>query len=126
MFRTGKQRFESSSAHSASRKRRKLEAGTKNSTKTNPQTGTSPTTLSADELPWREITPPKWLDDAEGFFGLEEIDDVDVVLDAKGKQTCFRVRWFFHSLLFHSSNKRFRLERYPPREFSARSSPYER
>ncbi|KAK5000762.1 ATP-dependent RNA helicase [Elasticomyces elasticus] len=32
-----------------------------------------------DDLPWKEVEMPDRLDDFEGFFGLEEIDDVDVV-----------------------------------------------
>ncbi|KAF2799165.1 ATP-dependent RNA helicase MAK5 [Melanomma pulvis-pyrius CBS 109.77] len=34
-----------------------------------------------DELQWKEVTLPDRLDDFEGFFGLEEIDDVEVTKD---------------------------------------------
>lgn len=34
-----------------------------------------------DELAWKEVSLPDRFDDAEGFFGLEEIDDVAVVKD---------------------------------------------
>ncbi|KAF2870313.1 P-loop containing nucleoside triphosphate hydrolase protein [Massariosphaeria phaeospora] len=34
-----------------------------------------------DELQWKDVSMPDRLDDFEGFFGLEEIDDVDVVKD---------------------------------------------
>ncbi|KAI9682415.1 MAG: ATP-dependent RNA helicase [Caeruleum heppii] len=40
--------------------------------------------LSLDALEWKEVALPDRFDDAEGFFGLEEIDDVDVVRDAQG------------------------------------------
>lgn len=33
----------------------------------------------ADALPWNEVEMPEMFDDAEGFFGLEEIDDVEVI-----------------------------------------------
>lgn len=53
--------------------------------------GTSTTTKSQkrkvrlDELPWREVSIPDDLDDFEGIYGLEEIDDVEVVRDPETK-----------------------------------------
>lgn len=35
-----------------------------------------------DQLQWKEVQMPDRLDDFEGFFGLEEIEDVDVVRDS--------------------------------------------
>ncbi|EWC46890.1 hypothetical protein DRE_03902 [Drechslerella stenobrocha 248] len=35
--------------------------------------------VSTDALKWRQVEMPDRLDDVEGFFGLEEIDDVQVV-----------------------------------------------
>ncbi|POS86616.1 hypothetical protein EPUL_000592, partial [Erysiphe pulchra] len=35
--------------------------------------------VSQDVLPWSEVRMPEKLDDAEGFLGLEEVDDIDVV-----------------------------------------------
>ncbi|KAK7959801.1 ATP-dependent RNA helicase MAK5 [Apiospora aurea] len=35
--------------------------------------------LAADALKWKEAELPDMLNDAEGFFGLEEIDDVEVI-----------------------------------------------
>lgn len=32
-----------------------------------------------DDLNWKEVTLPDRMEDAEGFFGLEEIDGVDVI-----------------------------------------------
>lgn len=40
-------------------------------------------TVALDTLPWNEVAFPEHFDDAEGFFGLEEISDVDVVRDTK-------------------------------------------
>lgn len=37
-----------------------------------------------DDLAWKEVEMPDRLDDFEGFFGLEEIDDVEVVKDGTG------------------------------------------
>lgn len=42
--------------------------------------------VAADALPWNEVEMPEMFDDAEGFFGLEEIDDVDVVRDGNKVQ----------------------------------------
>ena len=41
------------------------------------------TAVSSDHLAWKEVALPDRLEDAEGFFGLEEIDDVEVVRDAE-------------------------------------------
>lgn len=37
-----------------------------------------------DDLAWSEVEMPDRLEDFEGFYGLEEIDDVDVVKDDNG------------------------------------------
>jgi ATP-dependent RNA helicase DDX24/MAK5 len=37
-----------------------------------------------EQLAWKEVQLPERLEDAEGFFGLEEIDDVEVIKDEKG------------------------------------------
>jgi len=36
-----------------------------------------------DTLPWNEVAFPEKFEDAEGFLGLEELSDVEVVRDAK-------------------------------------------
>lgn len=41
--------------------------------------------IAADALPWNEVELPEMHDDAEGFFGLEEIDDVRVIKDENNK-----------------------------------------
>lgn len=35
--------------------------------------------ISGEALRWREAELPDMFDDAEGFFGLEEVDDVEVI-----------------------------------------------
>ncbi|KAL8689444.1 MAG: hypothetical protein Q9218_004893 [Villophora microphyllina] len=47
-------------------------------------------TVSVNALPWNEVPLPDRLDDAEGFFGLEEISDVEVVKDTKQGKVEFR------------------------------------
>jgi len=32
-----------------------------------------------DALPWRSVDVPEMFDDAEGFYGLEEVEGVDVI-----------------------------------------------
>ena len=87
MSRIDQKRTKSTAIPKPCRKRRKLEATQNEPTRTKP----SVATLSADELAWKEVTPPERLDDAEGFFGLEEIDDVEVVREANGERLYFRV-----------------------------------
>ncbi|KAI9874252.1 MAG: ATP-dependent RNA helicase, partial [Pleopsidium flavum] len=42
--------------------------------------------VSIDELKWSEVTLPDRFDDAEGFFGLEEIEGVEVVRPDGGEK----------------------------------------
>ena len=46
---------------------------------------------SLDALPWNEVALPDRLDDAEGFFGLEEVSDVEVVRDPNLGKVEYRV-----------------------------------
>lgn len=46
---------------------------------------------SLDALPWNEVALPDRLDDAEGFFGLEEVSDVEIVRDPKIGKVAYRV-----------------------------------
>ncbi|TKA26777.1 hypothetical protein B0A50_04223 [Salinomyces thailandicus] len=39
------------------------------------------TARRVDELAWKDVSMPDRMDDYEGFFGLEEVDDVDVLKD---------------------------------------------
>lgn len=45
-----------------------------------------------DILKWRPVPLPGRLEDAEGFYGLEEIEDVEVVRDEANHQVSFRPR----------------------------------
>ncbi len=101
MSRTGQKRAKAKDLSRLSRKRRKLETTPQKPFKSTSSSGASVATRSANELVWREVTPPERLDDAEGFLGLEEIDDVEVVRDAKGKQTYFRVCSFTSCSIQH-------------------------
>ena len=67
----------------SSKKRQKLSQGSGQSEQLRP-------TLKSDQLRWTEAALPDRLEDAEGFFGLEEIDDVEVIKDASGKNVLFR------------------------------------
>ncbi|KAL8643872.1 MAG: hypothetical protein Q9226_008066, partial [Calogaya cf. arnoldii] len=50
----------------------------------------SPKVVEVNALPWNEVPFPENLDDAEGFFGLEEISDVEIVKDDKSGRVEFR------------------------------------
>ncbi|KAI9759585.1 MAG: hypothetical protein M4579_002251 [Chaenotheca gracillima] len=39
--------------------------------------------VSLDQLQWQSVSLPDHMEDVEGFFGLEEIDDIDVRRDAE-------------------------------------------
>jgi len=62
------------------RKRRKVEVD--RSPKVNGASAARVQATSVDKLPWKAFNLPERLDDAEGFYGLEEIADVEVVRDA--------------------------------------------
>lgn len=47
--------------------------------------------LGVDELDWKEVQLPDRLDDAGGFFGLEEIEGVDIVRPQGGGEVKFKV-----------------------------------
>ena len=58
-----------------------------------PEHGSTAKALSLDTLPWQEVAfPESGFEDAEGFFGLEEISDVDVVRDLKLGKVEYKVR----------------------------------
>ncbi|KAI4086746.1 MAG: hypothetical protein LQ344_007315 [Seirophora lacunosa] len=44
---------------------------------------TNAESVTLEALPWSQVNIPDRLDDAEGFFGLEEISDVEIVRDEK-------------------------------------------
>ena len=49
------------------------------------------TTVQDGELQWRQVELPD-LDDAEGFYDLEEIDGIEVVPQSGRKGVLFKVR----------------------------------
>jgi len=61
-----------------SKKRQKIEAVT---TPPKVVTDVKKLPVAADALPWNEIEMPDMFDDAEGFFGLEEVEGVEVIRD---------------------------------------------
>ena len=48
--------------------------------------------VKLDALSWKEVTFPERFDDAEGFFGLEEISDVEVIRDKSLGKIEYRVK----------------------------------
>ena len=50
--------------------------------------------IEIDELPWQQVALPDRLDDAEGFFGLEEIDNVQVIKSGLGGRPRYKVHGF--------------------------------
>lgn len=61
------------SASQRSKKRQKIEP----KKKTSAPVAKRP--VAVDALPWNEVKMPDMFDDAEGFFGLEEVEGVEVV-----------------------------------------------
>ena len=50
--------------------------------------------VEIDELPWQQVALPDRLDDAEGFLGLEEIDNVQVIKSGPGSRPRYKVHGF--------------------------------
>lgn len=48
--------------------------------------------VGIDDLNWKEVALPDRMEDAEGFFGLEEIDGVDIVRKSGVGEVQFKVR----------------------------------
>ncbi|KAJ9607177.1 ATP-dependent RNA helicase [Cladophialophora chaetospira] len=48
--------------------------------------------IRGDALKWKTVSLPSRLEDAEGFYGLEEIEDVDVVRDETNNHVMFQPR----------------------------------
>lgn len=55
------------------------------------QSGAKKTISSLDTLPWTQVPIPDRFEDAEGFFGLEEIEDVEIVRNEKLGKLEYRV-----------------------------------
>jgi len=47
--------------------------------------------VSIEQLAWKEVSLPDRLEDAEGFFGLEEIEDVEIVRDPQSGIVRYKV-----------------------------------
>jgi ATP-dependent RNA helicase DDX24/MAK5 len=48
--------------------------------------------VGVEDLNWKEVALPDRMEDAEGFFGLEEIDGVDIIKGPSGSEVQFKVR----------------------------------
>jgi ATP-dependent RNA helicase DDX24/MAK5 len=64
-----------------SKKRQKME-----SVVSNVVTRSMKLPVALDELPWNDVEIPDMFEDAEGFFGLEEADGVEVIRDGNKVQ----------------------------------------
>lgn len=53
-------------------------------------------TVEQDKLPWQEVAIPDTLEDTEGFYGLEEIDNVEVVRSS-GKNVLYMVSYTYRA-----------------------------
>ena len=72
-------------------------------TRPSPNSSTQP--VSLDTLPWQEVAfPESGFEDAEGFFGLEEISDVEVVKDPKLGKVEYRVCQLHLSFIYQTTN----------------------
>lgn len=67
-------------------KRRKVNAAAANSSDES-----SKDFVDIDQLDWQTVTLPDRLEDAEGFYELEEIDGVDIVKEVGNGQIRFKV-----------------------------------
>ncbi|TKA67492.1 hypothetical protein B0A55_08604, partial [Friedmanniomyces simplex] len=67
-----------------SRKRQKLEG-----VGDRPAAKPAKTSVRSDALAWKDVSLPDRLEDYEGFFGLEEVDDVEVMKDDSTGQVSF-------------------------------------
>lgn len=68
-----------------SKKRQRVESGSAGAE----QAGTEVVLL--DKLAWKEVALPDRLEDAEGFFGLDEIENVAVIRDEQSGMVEYRV-----------------------------------
>lgn len=48
--------------------------------------------VGIEDLNWKEVALPDRMEDAEGFFGLEEIDGVDIIRSSGIGELQFKVR----------------------------------
>ena len=74
-----------------SKKRQKLGGEETANVTTKPSKKSSGPFVNLDQLNWQAVSLPDRFDDAEGFFGLEEIDDVDVIRPQQNAPAQYRV-----------------------------------
>jgi ATP-dependent RNA helicase DDX24/MAK5 len=53
----------------------------------------TPIVVTDESLQWREVAIPERLEDAEGFFGLEEIDGAEIVKAENNSRVQFQVSY---------------------------------
>lgn len=81
----GEKRRRDQKGPSAQQKKRKRTANTQS-----PE-NTGDSIVRLDQLNWKKVALPDRLDTVEGFYGLEEIDDVDIVRPDGGGEIQFKV-----------------------------------
>ena len=85
-YTTMKRNLPSKVAAMKERKRRKIDGSSEPPPSKTASNAPKKRAVRLDELQWNEVQMPDRINDFEGFFGLEEIDDVEVVKDdATGK-----------------------------------------
>ncbi|KAF2009438.1 DEAD-domain-containing protein [Aaosphaeria arxii CBS 175.79] len=78
---TAKRPNPSKSNNNKSRKRQRVEKSSQTGRSNASKEPAKRQKVRLNELAWKDVDMPDRLDDFEGFYGLEEIDDVDVVRD---------------------------------------------
>jgi ATP-dependent RNA helicase DDX24/MAK5 len=87
-----KRERESKAPTSKSKKRQKIEAPVQTTKKGKSSNALSKGIVTVDDLDWKAVALPDRLEDAEGFFGLEEIEGVDVLKPEGKGDVRFKVR----------------------------------
>ena len=73
--------------------RNKKKKGANTGNATSQKEDSSDGIIALDDLNWKAVPLPDRLEDATGFFGLEEIDDVDIVRPEGRGDIQFKVRF---------------------------------
>lgn len=81
----GQKRGHDSKAQALQTKKRKK------STKADASEDDSNAFVGVEDLNWKEVALPDRMEDATGFFGLEEIDGVDIIRGQGGGEVQFKV-----------------------------------
>lgn len=55
--------------------------------------------VDVDQLNWKEVSLPDRMADTGGFFGLEEIDDVEIIRPNGGGEIQFKVRAYLFMMV---------------------------